>query len=98
MAVTQLAVGQKPSGIYLSVKGLTHLLAGLMDAALIRCDCMIMKWRDVMSEPLTQTSEAAGIPNHLRLSGGGGHLGSHPPPTDRLALPLVNLKGRSPDS
>lgn len=31
------------------------LLAGLVDAALIRCD-VIMKRRVVMSEPLTQTS------------------------------------------
>lgn len=73
------------------------LLARLEDGALIRCDCMIMKWRNAMSEQLTRHKRLRLVKFLISSKCHRAHLGSESQPAGRLVLHIdVNLKDASP--
>ena len=72
-------------------------LARLEDGALIRCDCMIMKWRNAMSEQLTRHKRLRLVNFLISSKCHRAHRGSESQPRGRLVLHIdVNLKDASP--
>lgn len=62
------------------------LLARLQDGALIRCDCMIMKRRNAMSEQLTRHKRLRLVKFLISSKCHRAHLGSESEPSGRLVL------------
>lgn len=62
------------------------LLARLQDGALIRCDCMIMKRRNAMSEQLTRHKRLRLVKFLISSTCHRAHLGSESQPSGRLVL------------
>lgn len=62
------------------------LLARLQDGALIRCDCMIMKRRNAMSEQLTRHKRLRLVKFLISSKCHRAHLGSESQPSGRLVL------------
>lgn len=62
------------------------LLARLEDGALIRCDCMIMKRRNAMSERLTRHKRLRLVKFLISSKCHRAHLGSESQPSSRLVL------------
>ena len=78
-------------------RGLFMPHARLEDGALIRCDCMIMKRRNAMSEQLTRHKRLRQVKFLISSKCHRTHLGSESQPAGRLVLHIrVNLKDASP--